>query len=436
MSVTPAVLALLLLVPYVTQIVTERLYIVGPAVFYWPALQSGWTGTVIVAWACWLLVPVPRPGEVGAAPSATALFALLMAQAMTVTVALALLFVPLVRAELWTPQNLGMSGQWVAWAIPICWIVLAQSMVAWRGSRRSTGIRAAAIAVMTASVGLGQWLEPPRHWYPDYAANGDSSELPRLPTLTQADIESQSAVATARLDDVPPQRPGRIDLYGITFAPYAEEDVFRRESDLVANVIAERFDATSRVVQLVNHRETMAQWPWATPTNLERTIRRVAERMDRDEDVLFIHLTSHGAKAGSLSASFRPLEVEPVTPQQVKAWLDAAGIKHRVVSVSACYSGSWIEPLAGDDTLVMTAADAEHTSLGCGRKSVLTYFGRAMYDEELRLTRSFEEAHAKARIVIEQRERDAGKRDGHSNPQIAGGAAIRSKLAALEAQLR
>jgi len=47
----------------------------------------------------------------------------------------------------------------------------------------------------------------------------------------------------------------------------------------------------------------------------------------------------------------------------------------RVISVSACCSGSWIAPLAGDTALVMTAADADHTSYGCGRRSELTFFG-------------------------------------------------------------
>jgi hypothetical protein len=83
----------------------------------------------------------------------------------------------------------------------------------------------------------------------------------------------------------------------------------------------------------------------------------------------------------------------------------------------------------------MTAADAEHTSYGCGHKSELTFFGRAMYGEQLRTTHSFEVAHAQARKVIEQREKEAGKTDGYSNPQIAVGEAIRPKLAALAARL-
>jgi hypothetical protein len=125
-----------------------------------------------------------------------------------------------------------------------------------------------------------------------------------------------------------------------------------------------------------------------------------------------------------------------VTPRQLRQWLDEAGIRHRVISVSACYSGSWIEPLRGDDTLVMTASDAEHTSYGCGRHSELTYFGRAVFDEQLRReTRSFEEAHAAARPLIDQREQAAGKTDGYSNPQIAAGEGARRQIGRLLARL-
>jgi hypothetical protein len=85
----------------------------------------------------------------------------------------------------------------------------------------------------------------------------------------------------------------------------------------------------------------------------------------------------------------------------------------------------------------MTASDADHTSYGCGKKSDLTFFGRAMYDEQLRnQTLSFEKAHAAARLVIDKREKEAGKDDGYSNPQIKVGARIRPYLERLQIRLK
>lgn len=434
LQLSPAVMLALVLTPALLQVLVERLYIAGPASFFWPALESGWLTTVVSAFVCWLLVPQADADAPPDRPQrAAALFAMLEAQALTVNALLALLFVPLVRAGMWSPLAFGRWGFWLAWGLPFIWIAAAQGLLVWRSSPHPARQRAGAIVLMIAAMGASQWLQPAQHWYPDVAADADAQAQPR-PSLGQADIEAQLQVASQRLGAIASQRAGTVDVYAITFAPYAEEDVFLRESALVAGVIESRFDATGRALQLVNHRSTTSSWPWATPLNLERAIRRMAERMDRDEDVLFIHLTSHGARSGALSASFWPLDVDPVTPQALKGWLDAAGVKHRIVSVSACYSGSWIEPLADEHTLVMTAADAEHTSYGCGRGSELTYFGRAMYDEQLRKNWSFEAAHAQARTVIEQREREAGKSDGYSNPQIRVGSAIRVKLAVLESQ--
>lgn len=189
------------------------------------------------------------------------------------------------------------------------------------------------------------------------------------------------------------------------------------------------------MVQLQNHALSVGERPWATPLNLRRTILRIAAMMNRDEDILFIHLTSHGARDGQLAATLDPLSVDSVTPTQLNDWLNEAGVRYRVISISACYSGSWIAPLSGPGTLVMTAADADHTSYGCGSLSPLTFFGRAMYDEQLRHTHLFEEAFAAVRPVIEQREKEAGKTDGYSNPQSATGAAIRDPLRRLQQRL-
>ncbi len=294
------------------------------------------------------------------------------------------------------------------------------------------------LAVITIAIGLTALLyaaRPAEFWYPSEPA-GTQAERPQL-RLSQETMEAQPQLLSQHLQALPAQRPGMVDLYAITFAPYADEDVFRRESDMVSQVMAQRFDAAGRTLQLVNNLGTLQQWPWATPLNLKRAILHVAGLMDKEEDMLFLHLTSHGARNGELAASFWPMSVDTVKPGDLKAWLDEAGVKYRVLSISACYSGSWIAPLADANSLVMTASDAEHTSYGCGRKSELTFFGRAMYDEQLRSkTLSFQEAHAAARNVIKRREEEAGKQDGYSNPQIRVGAAMQSRLSQMERQLQ
>ena len=439
LQVTPAVLASLVLVPDVLSVLIERLYIVGPANFYWPALFMGWFDVVVSLFACWLVVRDVAPQDDRKATGPLALSAMAYAQSLFMVLAGTLVFLPMIRGG--TPA----PAMRAVWYVFLAWEVLAIAMLMWRGATAGRRWRVLAIALVLGSIALHQYFQPLRHWYParaaaahtgadtssDTNADEDTSEPLRL---TQEVLEGQPRLLQSKLSALQPGRPGIVDVYAITFAPYADEDVFKRESAMVASVMQDRFGATGKTLQLVNNAATATQWPWATPLNLQRAIQRAAQAMNRDEDVLFIHLTSHGARNGVLATAFSPLEIDSVTPQMLRGWLDAAGIRHRVLSISACYSGSWIAPLAEPGTLVMTAADADHTSYGCGRGSPLTFFGRAMYDEELRHTWSFEKAHAAARIVIDKREREGGKTDGYSNPQIRMGDAIRPTLARLEEQ--
>jgi hypothetical protein len=429
LQVTPSLIAALVLLPFLIDVCAQRLYVDGPAFFHWPALQAGWLSTVIAVWWCWLLVPQPAGGRAGdGPPSAAALFSMLAAQALTISVVTAAIYVPLLHNGVYSEQVFGRWGFFAVSLAPMAWTVAAGLRLIWATAAR-VGPRIVAAAAMVGVMAFGIWHEPMRLWHPE---RQESRAEPFV--LTQEITERQAGLLGERLQALRPQRPGVIDVYTITFAPYADEDVFRLESERVASVMQERFDAAGQTLQLVNHRQTVIELPWATPLNLQRAVERVAALMDRDEDVLLIHLTSHGAADGELAVRLWPLQIEPVTPALLKQWLDGAGIRWRIVSVSACYSGSWIAPLAEPGTLVMTAADAEHTSFGCGRNSSLTYFGRAMFDEQLRHTWSFEQAHAEARRVIEQREREAGKSDGYSNPQIQVGGEIRAQLAELEAQ--
>ena len=430
---TPALLALLWLVPTGLSIGLERLMIPGPARFYAPALLwSGWMGLalcLVVSW--WLVVDKPAEAEPPHEPLAVA--SLLFAQALPLQLVWAVVFVPLSRSGAYADGH--PNAQWAQALsyIALAWSLAASGVVLWRASVRPPPARLAAWGVLAGLVLVQHAYAPLYHWYPEPPPTADAG-APKV-RLTQAMFEAQDDALARDLAALAPQRAGRIDLYAITYAPYADEEVFGRESEMVAGVMQQRFDAGGRTVQLVNRPDENPRHAWATPLNLQRAIKRVAALMDRDEDVLFLHLTSHGARNGQLASALGALEVEWLTPQRLHEMLEAAGIRQRVISVSACYSGSWIAPLAGEHTLVMTAADAEHTSYGCGRHSELTYFGRAMFDEQLRRTRSFEEAHAAARTVIEQREKEAGKTDGYSNPQIAMGAVVRETLQRLEAQL-
>jgi hypothetical protein len=428
---TPAIMAALLVLELLVSVGFSRLYIEGGATFDWHALLAGWAGFILLLWACYVLRRDPR-SSAAIAPDAAHLVTLLMAQALCLSLFWGGLSLALNRMQVF--NNAPVWTAWLMWLLAPAWATLAQLLALMRAGDRELSSRVQAIYAIAIACSLTYYFDrSPDFWYEKSAVSDEREEPLRF---TQELVEEQAPLLAEQVEGLKPQRPGIADMYTITFAPYEGEEVFRRESRMVSEVMAKRFDAAGRGLQLLNHREHLEDMAWATPTNLQRAIEGVAATMDLEEDVLFIHLTSHGASNGELAAQFWPLDVEPVTPQDLRKWLDDAGIKHRVLSISACFAGSWVGPLASEDTLVMTASDANHTSYGCGKKSPLTFFGRAMYDEQLRTTTlSFEDAHAAARKIIDQREKEAGKEDGYSNPQIKVGSKIRPYLEQLRARL-
>ena len=197
---------------------------------------------------------------------------------------------------------------------------------------RSAAPRAFAGLVALAAVAIAGWLQPAMFWWPDpsvktndtAAADEDAATDPGL-KLTEAVLAAQPRLIAEALDALPRSEPGRIKVYAVTYAPYAIEDVFKRESAVVAQAMAERFGAGDRTVQLVMNPSTTESLPWATQANLRRTLDRMGQVMDRDKDVLFLHLTSHGGRDGQLAAEAWPLESAPVTPALLKQWLGRPG---------------------------------------------------------------------------------------------------------------
>lgn len=243
--------------------------------------------------------------------------------------------------------------------------------------------------------------------------------------------ETPPASVVAQLDQLAPERPGTVDLYAILVGGDGSEDVFRKEVAQVRRVLEERFDTAGRIVTLVNTRA--AAEPEATLHSLAYALKRVAAKMNRDEDILFLHLTTHGGSNHVLVLSHGERELYGLSPQYLKALLEQSAIRYRVVVVSACYSGAFVPPLANTNALVITAASSSRQSFGCGKKSEITEFSRAYYLEALRQTRSFPAAARTAMQIVHETERAQGRK--HSYPQMRLGAALEDPLRMLEQRL-
>jgi len=205
----------------------------------------------------------------------------------------------------------------------------------------------------------------------------------------------------------------------VAFGLFGDQSVFESEAKGAARIVADRLGGGPVVVRANTRRQSNA-----TVDALATTLDSTAKAIDANNDILVLILTSHGSRNGLAVKAGAHQEV--LSPAHLAAVLKHAGVRRRVVIISACYSGVFIRPLANADTLVITAADADHSSFGCRDGAEWTYFGDALFNTAMRRTANLRDAFTLAQTLVRNRE----LRNGFppSNPQIAGGENIEPLL--------
>jgi hypothetical protein len=260
----------------------------------------------------------------------------------------------------------------------------------------------------------------------------DDADYPRKPSAQEAEaiFFDQQAFVDEAVEKLEPQRPGVTDLYYVGFAGDGYQRVFRREALLGERVFGQRLGTGGRSLELINDYEDRQTFPLGTQVALRYALAEIGKAMDPQEDVLVLFLTSHGSREGGIYIRNGVSMVDSdLPPDEVRSALDDAGIRWRIVIVSACYSGIFVEPLKSDTTMILTAADSRHTSFGCADNRNLTYFGEAFLRDSLPRAASLQAAFTQARAEIANREKQENLTP--SNPQMWVGASMAKKLAQL-----
>ena len=207
----------------------------------------------------------------------------------------------------------------------------------------------------------------------------------------------------------------------VSFGLFGDQGVFRSEATGAAQVVAGRFGGGPIDVQY-----NSKNGGGATVEALAKSLQAAANGLDAENDILFLILTSHGSRAGLAVKAGRLMET--LTPSNLAGMLARTGVRHKVVVISACYSGVFIPRLANPDMLVITAADANHPSFGCEDTAKWTYFGDAFFNVALRQAKSLTDAFVVARALVKQRE--LREHFEPSNPLMSGGANVQPLLVA------
>lgn len=250
-----------------------------------------------------------------------------------------------------------------------------------------------------------------------------------LPDPLELGLLAQGRLLDQAIADLPASTPA-IELYALTLAGDGKQSVFLREADYVAKLLGERFAAYGRIT-LANHRDHLADRPLATRESLTRAVQALAERSG-PEDLIFIYLTSHGSRKHELSLDQPRLQLSDLPASELAVLLQPLRERHKVVVISACYSGGFIPLLQDDKTLVMTAARADRVSFGCSEDNDFTYFGRALFAEALNETDDLQRAFELAKAKVAEREQADGFEA--SEPQIWPAKAVLQHWRALREQ--
>ena len=327
------------------------------------------------------------------------------------------------------PASLGLWFEWLvlAWAVVLFIRAVAVALAPANPHRW----RRAAVAglFLAAPIWISPLLTPTEPWWQQPRA-GEGAD-PRFPNpASEAVLAAQQQLLDGALTDLEDERAGTTDLYFVGFAGDGQQDVFRKDVQTAKRVMDERWNTGGRSVALINNPRTLLDTPIATVTNLRATLAEIGAAINPDEDVVMVYLASHAGADHVLEVALPPLELAQITPAILRTLLDESGIKWRIVVVSACYAGGFIQALEDEQTVVIAASQADRPSFGCSDRSDATYFGEAFFEQGLAKSDSIPAAFELARKRVAEREAAAGYTP--SNPRISIGTTMGAKLKELE----
>ena len=214
---------------------------------------------------------------------------------------------------------------------------------------------------------------------------------------------------------------GRLIFAG--FAMHSQSKAFR--SDVVSlEKTALVIDPDAIVFKLNNPVPGQeADWPYASAENIALVLRK-ASAMARPDDKVVLLFSTHGA-VDILSVNLNNKFLPHITSHWLNAALSDLRGAPTLLLLSACFSGSFVEPLRGPNRVILTAAAKDRNSFGCQFQSTNTYFVDALVNQPALLDYSVVQLMERAQLAIDARERSM-KLSPPSMPQISIGNAARA----------
>ena len=303
-------------------------------------------------------------------------------------------------------EPLSFDIEWIGLVIALLATVATPLIVA-RGTRqqgiskrRRWAAALVALAVLVAWPAIAMFDDQLISVSAQYATAEEPSDPP--PQIDEERVwGAQPRLVESALAGVAPSAPGTPTTFVVAVGAGGSQQLFGREARFARTVLGRAFQAERRNVLLANDQESIERVPLATNTNLGAVLAALGKRADPQRDLVVIYLTAHGNREAELTTNLPDYaDLSAIGAKSLAAALAKAGIRRRVIIVSACYAGSWIKPLASDDTIVVAAARADRSSFGCSDERQLTYFGEAFLEGPLLTRASLAESFLTARRSV------------------------------------
>lgn len=215
---------------------------------------------------------------------------------------------------------------------------------------------------------------------------------------------------------------GIVDLYFVGFAPDGAGSTWTDRMATAKGVMEGHWGASGRALAYVNDLRAIGTAPMATVTHLREAIAEVAGASDPDEDVLMLYVAGRSNRDGTLRVALPPLDLVQLSGPGLRSLLDESGIRWRIVVLSVCTPGPFVEALADENTVVVANAAAGEDDAECARGGEPVSFGDAFYGEAMPRATSIAGAFDAARTLFGA----AGQRS--TTPVLHVGGAIAGKL--------
>jgi hypothetical protein len=322
-----------------------------------------------------------------------------------------------------------------SWLLGVCIIAAIYSLsYLARGLRGFTGRsqRMAAVAGIVFIAGF-IWLSDALDVIPDVWSPREvqASTIDEGPAGAETLLFEQAGRIDRALEAIGKDASAAPRAFFLGFAGVGEQSVFAQEIGLASRVLARRYGIAGRQLSLINDQRDLDGAPLASVSGLRYALRGLGARMNLDRDVLFLSVSSHGVRDAAIAVSNSRLPLDDLTDEDLGKALAESGIRWRVIIISACYAGAFIDSLKNPQTIVIAAAAADRTSFGCSNDRDLTYFGEAFYRDALPGSRTLRGAFEKAAAAIDAREHR--EHVDPSKPQAYFGAELEAKLASMGA---